>query len=77
MLVFSGGVGQNSPDLRKRICGGLEFLGIDLDESRNVSVTKEGIISADLSRVAVIVVDMNEEIVIAEETQKIVSAMNG
>jgi acetate kinase len=77
MLVFSGGVGQNSPDLRKRICGGLEFLGIDLDESRNVSVTKEGIISADLSRVAVIVVDMNEEIVIAEETQKIVSTMNG
>lgn len=74
MLVFSGGVGQNSPDFRKRICSGLEFLGIELDESRNASVLREGIISPDASRVVVVVVDMDEEIVIARETKRIVSA---
>lgn len=73
MLVFSGGVGQNSPDLRKRICSDLGFLGIELDESRNESVLKEGIISRDDSRVVVVVVEMNEEIVIARETERVVS----
>jgi acetate kinase len=72
MLVFSGGVGQNSPEFRKLICSGLEFLGIELAESQNASVLREGIISTGASRVAVVVVEMDEEIVIARETKRVV-----
>ena len=38
-LVFAGGIGENSPEIRRRICAGLEFLGVTLDENRNASST--------------------------------------
>ena len=63
-LVFAGGIGENAPTVRARICDGLEFLGIELEERRNVA--KEGVISTAASRVAVRVIRTDEEWMIAK-----------
>jgi len=62
-LVFSGGIGENAPEVRQRICSGLQFLGIELDEKRNLN--NEEIISADNSKVIIRVIKTNEELMIA------------
>jgi acetate kinase len=62
-LVFSGGIGENSPEIRERICYGLEFLGIELDKEKNFN--NETVISADISKVSVRVIPTNEELMIA------------
>lgn len=58
-LVFAGGIGEHAPTVRARICAGLEFLGVTLDEQRNTA--QAGIISADSSRVMVRVMHTDEE----------------
>jgi acetate kinase len=63
-LVFAGGIGENAPSVRARICDGLGFLGIELEEKRNA--TNEGVISANASRVSVRVIHTDEERMIAE-----------
>jgi len=74
IIVFAGGVGENSPESREAICAGLEFLGIEFDVKRNKGLrSKEAMISADTSRVKVMVIPTNEELVIAEDTMRIVS----
>ena len=62
-LVFAGGIGENAPAVRARICQGLDFLGLELDEPRNAAGRE--VISSDTSRVAVRVIRTNEESVIA------------
>jgi len=64
MLVFAGGVGENAPPVRARICDGLGFLGIELEETRNSAT--EDVISAAASRVAVRVIHTDEELMIAK-----------
>src|ERR1035437_9407265 len=63
-LVFSGGIGENAPTVRARICDGLEFLGIELEEKRNAA--NEGVISSAASRVAIRVIRTDEEHMIAK-----------
>ena len=63
-LVFAGGIGENAPTVRARICAGLGFLGVELEEKRNAA--SEGLISAAASRVAVRVMHTDEERMIAE-----------
>jgi len=63
-LVFAGGIGENAPAVRARICDGLGFLGIGIDEKRNAA--NEGVISAAASRVAVRVIRTDEERMIAK-----------
>jgi len=62
-LVFAGGIGENAPPVRARVCAGLGFLGIELDESRNAEAAE--VISTDASRVTVRVIRTNEELMIA------------
>jgi acetate kinase len=62
-LVFTGGIGENAPPIRTRICEGLDFLGIKLSQERNKE--SERIISADASRVTVHVIRTDEELMIA------------
>jgi acetate kinase len=62
-LVFAGGIGENASVVRARICAGLGFLGIELEEQRNV--TSSAVISADASRVTVRVMHTDEELIIA------------
>lgn len=62
-LVFAGGIGENAPAVRAWICDGLGFLGIELEEKRNVA--NEGVISTTASRVVVRVIRTDEEMIIA------------
>ncbi len=62
-LVFSGGIGEHSPEVRSKICDSLEFLGIELCEIKNMN--NEAIISTEKSKVTVRVITTNEEIMIA------------
>lgn len=63
-LVFAGGIGENAPLVRVRICEGLSFLGIELNESRNAETA--GVISTDASRATVRVIRTDEERMIAK-----------
>jgi acetate kinase len=65
-LVFAGGVGENAPVIRARICDGLGFLGIEIDEKRNAA--NESVISIDAGRVAVRMIHTDEEWMIAKTT---------
>ena len=65
-LVFAGGIGENAAPLRRRICDGLEFLGIEIDELKNQANAPQ--ISRDAAAVAVRVIHTDEEIIIADLT---------
>lgn len=72
-LVFTGGIGENSIMVRKNVCENLEYLGIKLDQQLNENVKGECDISTPDSRVKVLRIPTNEELVIALDTEKIVS----
>ena len=70
-LVFAGGIGENAPQVRARICDRLDFLGIELSKSRNAETT--GIISTDASRVALRVIRTDEDLMIARSVFRILT----
>ena len=73
-IVFTGGIGENSPDSREEICRGMEFAGIHMDLEKNASCRgMEAIISKDDSPVKLLVIPTNEELVIAEDTARIIA----
>ncbi|NLJ24422.1 MAG: acetate kinase, partial [Firmicutes bacterium] len=72
VLVFSGGVGEKSPMIREKICEGLEFLGIHIDNTANESSEIEKRISPSDAPVDVLVIPTDEEMVIARDTYEIV-----
>jgi acetate kinase len=74
-VVFTGGIGENSADVRKVSCEGLEFIGIEIDEAKNSTKEKEKNISREGSRTTVLVIPTNEELVIAMDTMELVSKM--
>ena len=69
-IVFSGGIGENSPEVRRRICDGLGWLGIDLDPAKNAAATPgtEGEVGMAGARVRLAVIPTDEERMIARET---------
>jgi acetate kinase len=71
-VVFTGGIGENCPEVRARACNGMEFLGIALDLDKNVKPKGRADISGPSSRVRVLVVPTNEEMMIARETAQVV-----
>ncbi|HEU4564323.1 MAG TPA: acetate kinase [Gemmatimonadaceae bacterium] len=73
-IVFAGGIGENAPLVRARICEGLRWLGIELDESRNAAMVygKEGRIDRDGGRPEVWVIPTDEELLIARDTLRVV-----
>ena len=73
VLVFSGGIGENSPKMRARICNGLDFLGISLDRKLNKKCCgAEMLISEFDAMVPVWVVPTNEELIVARATLKVI-----
>jgi acetate kinase len=73
IIVFTGGIGENAVESRYEICKDLEFLGIDFDHQANIGLRgKELVISKPESRIKVMVVPTNEELVIAQDTMEIV-----
>jgi acetate kinase len=74
-LVFTAGIGENRAELRAAICADLDQLGIVLDPVKNAAVrATEGVISADTSRVKVLVIPTNEELVVARESKRLIEA---
>jgi acetate kinase len=74
-LVFAGGIGENAPEVRARVCDGLGFLGIELEESQNAA--HAGVISTDASRVTVRVIRTDEEWMIAKTVCRVLGLTVG
>jgi len=71
-IVFTAGIGENQAELRAAICAGLEGLGIELDSTLNASTrATETVISKSDSRVKLMVIPTNEELVVARETKRL------
>jgi len=70
-IVFTAGLGENSASNREEICKGLEFMGVSIDAVKNNVRGKEVIVSKDDSKVKVMVIPTNEELMIARDTQEI------
>ncbi len=75
VIVLTAGIGENSAHTRSIIFRGLEFLGIDLDHEKNIT-PGEVEISADNSKIKILLIPTNEELAIAIDTEKIVSKLN-
>ena len=73
-VVFTAGIGENSPKVRRAACSGLEFLGIKLDEERNTHPIPDADIAAPESRVRVLVIRAEEDWAIAAECWKLTQA---
>jgi acetate kinase len=68
-VLFTGGIGENAPEIRARICAGMEWCGLRVDAARNAAAAgREGLISAEGSRLAVWVIPTDEELMIARDT---------
>jgi len=73
-IVFTGGIGENSPEIRARICGGLEWAGLRLDDDKNKQmVSSERRISSNESRLNAFVIPTDEELLIARDTVRCIS----
>jgi acetate kinase len=70
-LVFAGGIGENAPLIRERVCENLGFLGIELNSARNMQ--NAALISADHSAVAVRVIRTDEELMIARSVKRVLA----
>ncbi|MCX6226816.1 MAG: acetate kinase [Bacteroidia bacterium] len=74
LIIFTGGIGENGPETRQAICKNLSFLGVDFDQSRNEGKRgKDVVLTCDHSKVIVMAVTTNEELVIAEDAARIVT----
>jgi acetate kinase len=73
-VIFTGGIGENSPEVRSMITDGLQWLGLELDPDHNRTMVdgREGLISAADSRLAAYVIPTDEELLIARDTVRVV-----
>jgi acetate kinase len=73
-LVFTGGIGENSAEVRARVCDGLGWLGVELDPAANAATVarREGLVSAAGSRLSVYVIPTDEELLIARDTVRLI-----
>jgi acetate kinase len=73
-VLFTGGIGENAPQIRARSLAGLEFMGIHVDPVRNEAGSRrEAKITTDASPVAAFVIPTNEELIIARDTVRLVT----
>lgn len=71
-IIFTAGIGENSDLIRKESTSGLEFMGVRIDDSKNRGMRgKEAVVSADDSKVKVLVIPTNEELMIARDTKRL------
>jgi len=75
-LVFTGGIGENAITIRRRICANMDFLGIKIDEEKNEVRGREVDLSSPDSRVKVMIIPTNEELMIARDTVRLLQAAN-
>ena len=73
VIAFAGGIGEKSATTRAQICEGLEWCGIHLDAEKNEKSTGEVDLSAENSRVKILVISTNEELIVSRETARVLS----
>jgi acetate kinase len=73
VIVFTGGVGENQPTCRAGACEGLEYMGVKIDPKKNDTKSAEAIISTDDSKVKVVIIPTDEELMIASDTMDILT----
>ncbi|MBC7796648.1 MAG: acetate kinase, partial [Pyrinomonadaceae bacterium] len=73
-IIFTGGIGENSPEIRAMVCENLTWMGIEIDEQSNENLAngREGIISKESSRLKIYVIPTNEELLIARDTIRLI-----
>ncbi len=76
ILIMTGGIGENADTTREGVCSDLDYLGISLDHEKNKGFRSEGVISTPESKVKIIVVPTDEELMIALDTEQIVVGGN-
>ncbi len=77
-VIFSGGIGENSPLVRDKICAGMDWCGLKLDAAANAMILgRDGKISSADSRLAAFVIHTDEEAIIARETARLIESKNG
>lgn len=75
-VVFTAGIGENSPDIRARICAGMEWAGLKIDDARNQrAVGREELISTDDSKLLAYAIPTDEELLIARDTVRVVEGV--
>ncbi len=73
-IVFAGGIGENSPEVRAQICHGLDWLGITMDDAKNAAIVgSDGRFDGPGSRVELWVIPTDEELLIARDTWRVVT----
>ena len=74
-IIFTGGIGENSPEIRTLICENLTWMGVKIDPEINKSFAdgREGIISQEDARIKVFVIPTNEELLIARDAVRLIS----
>jgi len=72
-VVFTGGIGANSPEIRARICEGMDWAGLTINDARNKErVGREGMISAEVSKLLAYAIPTDEELLIARDTVRVI-----
>ena len=72
-VVFTGGIGENSPDVRARICAGMEWAGLQIDAAKNQeTIGREGEISTEDSKLLAYAIPTDEELLIARDTVRVI-----
>ena len=75
-VVFTGGIGENSPDIRAQICAGMEWAGLKINDARNQqTVGREGLISTDDSKLLAYAIPTDEELLIARDTVRVIEGV--
>ncbi len=72
VIVFTAGIGENTPEIRERAMRGLEYMGVKFDFEKNIGLRGEADLSMPDSRVKILVVPTNEELSIAREVLRLV-----
>jgi acetate kinase len=78
VITFSGGIGENSPKIREKVCDGLKLFKISLNDRKNnkcIRIKEDTIISNSRSKVKVIVIPANEALIVARETRKVINEL--
>ena len=74
-ILFTGGIGENSAEVRARICAGLEWMGAELDPERNAGDAGERRIHKDGRRVGIFCIPTDEELLIARDTVRCIAGV--
>ena len=72
VVVFTGGIGENQINIRKKICNNLKFMGLIVDEDKNNVRGEEVLITKPESKIRAYIIPTNEELVIARDTKNLV-----